>query len=91
MAPSGCRAQCTRAVADPASIRAILAHVGEPTRAPSPAPARDPPTWASEIDGGKAMDLKAEAAGIDPLAQPVESPSGEATGAHASTLACSAG
>ena len=57
-------------VTDPASIQAILAHMGEPTRAPTPAPARDPPAWVNKIDGGEAMDLQAEPAGIDPLAQP---------------------
>jgi len=54
-------------VTDAASIQA---HIDEPTRPPRPAPARDPPAWASEIDGGEAMDVQAEPAGIDPLAQP---------------------
>ena len=59
-------------VTDPVSIQAILVHIGEPTRAPTPAPARDPPAWASAsaIDAGQAMDLQAESAGLDPLAQP---------------------
>lgn len=57
-------------VTDPASIQAILAHIGEPTRPPTPAPARDPPAWASDIDGGEVMDPQAEPAGIDSLAQP---------------------
>ena len=53
-------------VTDTASVQKILAHIG----APRPAPVCDPPTWASDIDGGEAMDVQAEAAGIDPLAQP---------------------
>jgi hypothetical protein len=57
-------------VTDPASIKAILAHIGEPTRPPPVAPARDPPAWAGDIDAGEVMDPEGEPAGIDPLAQP---------------------
>jgi hypothetical protein len=55
-------------VADPASIQAILAHMGEPTRPPPLAPARNPPACAGDTDAGEAMDPKG--GGIDPLAQP---------------------
>lgn len=57
-------------VTDPVAIRKILAYIGEPTRAPTPAPTRDPPVWASDIDGGEVMDPEADAADIDTLAQP---------------------
>ena len=46
---------------DPAAVRAILAHLGEPTAPPRIAPARGPPLW----------DLPdARAGGFDPHAQP---------------------
>ena len=57
-------------VTDPASIQQVLAHIGEPSHPPPLAPARDPPAWASAIDGGEVMDARAEPAGTDPLAQP---------------------
>jgi len=38
--------------------------------ASTPAPARDPSAWVSEIDGSEAINLQAEPAGIDPLAHP---------------------
>lgn len=57
-------------VTDPASIQAILAYIGESIHPPPPAPARDPPAWAGEIDAGEAIDPAGESAGIDPLAQP---------------------
>jgi hypothetical protein len=57
-------------VTDPASIQAILAHMGEPTRPPPLAPARDSPAWAGGIDAGEVMDRKGEPAGIEALAQP---------------------
>jgi len=44
--------------------------MGEPTRPPPLAPARDPPAWAGDIDAGEVMDRKGEPAGSDPLAQP---------------------
>jgi len=43
-------------VTDPSSIQPILAHIGEPTRPPTPAADRDPPAWGSDIDGGGIMD-----------------------------------
>jgi len=46
---------------DPAAVRAILAHLGEPTAPPPIAPARDPPLW-NLPDAG--------AGGFDPHAQP---------------------
>jgi len=55
---------------DPISIHGILAHIGELTRPPPLALARDPPTWASAIDGGEVMDPEGKPAGIDALAQP---------------------
>jgi hypothetical protein len=57
-------------ITDAASIQAILAHMGEPTRPPPLAPARDPPAWAGDTDTGKVIDSEGEPAGIDPLAQP---------------------
>lgn len=57
-------------VTAPASIQAILAHIGEPIRPPRPAPARDPPAWGSDGDAREVMDPQAEPVGIDPLAQP---------------------
>ena len=60
-------------VTDPASIHPILAHIGEPTRPPPVAPARDPPAWASDGNTSATMDPQGdqgEPAGIDPLAQP---------------------
>ena len=57
-------------VTDPASIKAILAHMGKPTRPPPMAPARDPPAWVSDIDTGEVIDPAGESAGTDRLAQP---------------------
>jgi hypothetical protein len=57
-------------VTDPASIQAILAHIGEPMRPPPVAPARDPPAWAGDIDAGDVIDPEGEPTGLDPLAQP---------------------
>ena len=57
-------------VTDPVSIQTIGAHIGEPTHPPPLAPARDPPAWASAIDGGEVMAPRVEPAGLDPLAQP---------------------
>ena len=48
-------------LADPVAVRAILAHLGEPTAPPRIAPARGPPLW----------DLPdAGTADFDPHAQP---------------------
>ncbi|MFO7857571.1 MAG: hypothetical protein R6V11_01470 [Ectothiorhodospiraceae bacterium] len=49
-------------VTDPASIQAILAHIGEPARPPTPAPGRDPPAWGSDFDGGEVVDPEAKPA-----------------------------
>jgi hypothetical protein len=57
-------------VTDPAAIQTILAHIGEATRPPPLAPARDPPARASDLDAGKLVSPQGEPAGIDPLAQP---------------------
>jgi hypothetical protein len=57
-------------VTDPASIQAILAHMGEPTRSPPLAPTRDAPVWAGDNDAGEVMDPEGEPAGIEALAQP---------------------
>ncbi len=32
-------------ITEPSSVRAILAHLGEPIRPPTTAPARGPPLW----------------------------------------------
>jgi len=45
-----------------ASVRQILAHLGEPTSPPRLAPARGPPLWEIPV---------AEQGGFDPQAQPV--------------------
>lgn len=48
-------------ITDPVAVRAILAHLGEPTEPPRIAPARGPPLW----------DLPDAGAGdFDPHAQP---------------------
>ncbi len=57
-------------VTDPASMHAILAHIGAPTRPPPLAPARDSPVWAGDIDAGDVIDPEGEPIGCDPLAQP---------------------
>jgi len=44
-------------------IREILGHLGEPSSAPSLAPARGPPLWEQPVDGQAERE-------IDPLAQP---------------------
>ena len=49
-------------LADPVAVRAILAHLGEPTAPPRIAPARGPPLWEAT---GDAHDPAA-----DPLLQP---------------------
>ena len=48
-------------VTETPSVRAILAHIGEPTRPPTIAPARGPPAWDDtpvEVDPG--YDLLAQ-------------------------------
>ena len=57
-------------VTDPASIQAILVHIGDPRHPPPMAPARDPPAWVSDIDTGEVVDPEGEPAGVDPLDQP---------------------
>ncbi len=52
------------------AMQEIVAYIDEPTRPPPLAPARDPPAWGSNIDGGEVMDPQAQPAGIVPLAQP---------------------
>jgi len=47
---------------------AILAYIGEPTRPPPVAPARDPP--ARHLDAGESVDPQCDFDGIDPQAQP---------------------
>ena len=47
-------------ITDPAAVRDILAHLGEPTAPPRIAPARGPPRWASadaEHDPATALPL----------------------------------
>ena len=56
-------------VKDPIAVQTILAHIGEPTHPPPLAPARDPPAWASAIDGSDTTAPQVEPAGTDPLAQ----------------------
>jgi hypothetical protein len=46
---------------DPAAVRAMLAHLGEPTAPPCIAPARGPPLWDMPDAG---------AGGFGPYAQP---------------------
>jgi len=41
---------------DPAAVRAILAHLGEPTAPPRIAPARGPPLWELPIAGAGGGD-----------------------------------
>ena len=45
------------------SVRAILEHIGEPTRPPAISPARGPPAWGEDTPVEVDQDY-------DPLAQP---------------------
>ena len=48
-------------VTDTASVTRILAHIGEPTKAPVLSPARDPPAWAEAFDQTSVSDPLAAA------------------------------
>jgi len=48
-------------VTDTASVTRILAHIGEPTKAPVLSPARDPPAWDEAFDQTPVFDPLAAA------------------------------